>query len=106
MSSKALFSKFRTLTDPRDPKKTTLILAEIMFISLCAILCGADDWNAIRLFAKTKERWFRQRLILPSGFSVTITFNRVFAAIDPDEFVPGLINMRSCFAVSFLGISG
>ena len=68
-----------------------------MFISVCAILCGADDWNAIRLFAKTKERWFRQRLILSSGISVTITFNRVFAAIDPDEFVPGLINMCSCF---------
>ena len=38
-----------------------------MFISACAILCGADDWNAIKLFAKTKERWFRQHLTLPGG---------------------------------------
>ena len=86
MSAKALFSKFNTLTDPRDPKKTTHILAEIMFISVCAILCGADDWNAIRLFAKTKEKWFRRYLTLPGGIPVAITFNRVFAAIDPDEF--------------------
>lgn len=57
-----------------------------MFISVCAILCGADDWNAIRLFAKTKERWLRQHLTLPGGIPVAITFNRVFAAIDPDEF--------------------
>ncbi|USE34634.1 ISAs1 family transposase [Endozoicomonas sp. SCSIO W0465] len=42
--------------------------------------------NAIRLFAKTKERWFRQHLTLPGGIPVAITFNRVFAAIDPDEF--------------------
>ncbi|MCK5894309.1 MAG: transposase family protein [Endozoicomonadaceae bacterium] len=47
MSSKSLFFKFSTLTD----KKTTHILAEIMFISVCAILCGADDWNSIRWFA-------------------------------------------------------
>lgn len=55
-----------------------------MFISVCAILCGADDWNAIRLFAKTKEKWFRRYLTLPGGIPVAVTFNRVFAAIDPD----------------------
>ncbi|MCK5894925.1 MAG: transposase family protein [Endozoicomonadaceae bacterium] len=43
MSEKSLFFKFSTLADPRDPKKTTHILAEIMFISLYAILCGSDD---------------------------------------------------------------
>ncbi|MCK5893832.1 MAG: transposase family protein [Endozoicomonadaceae bacterium] len=48
MSAKSLFFKFSTLTDLRDPKKTTHILADIMFISVCAILCGADDWNSIR----------------------------------------------------------
>ncbi|MCK5894450.1 MAG: transposase family protein, partial [Endozoicomonadaceae bacterium] len=35
-------------------KKTIHILAEIMFISVCAILCGADDWNSIRWFAVMK----------------------------------------------------
>lgn len=86
MSAKALFSKFTTLTDNRDPKKTTHILAEIMFMSVCAILCGADDWNSIRLFAETKEDWFRKHLALPGGIPVAITFNRVFAALDPEEF--------------------
>jgi len=38
MSAKALFSKFSTLTNPRDPKKTTHTLAEIMFISVCTVL--------------------------------------------------------------------
>ena len=51
MSAKALFSKFSSLTDKRDLKKSTHILAEVMFMSVCAILCGADDWNSIRLFA-------------------------------------------------------
>ncbi len=75
MSTQALFSQLSTLTDKRDPKKTTHILAEIMFMSVCAILCGADDWNSIRLFAQNKERWFRQRLTLPGGIPAAITFN-------------------------------
>jgi len=86
MSTQALFSQLSTLTDKRDPKKTTHILAEIMFMSVCAILCGADDWNSIRLFAQSKESWFRQRLTLPGGIPAAITFNRIFAALEPEEF--------------------
>ena len=86
MSAKALFSKFSTLTDNRDPKKTTHIMAEVMFMSVCAILCGADDWNSIRLFAESKEDWFRKHLTLPGGIPVAITFNRIFATLDPEEF--------------------
>ena len=68
MSAKALFSKFTSFTDKRDPKKSTHILAEVMFMSVCAILCGADDWNSIRLFAEHKEDWFRKHLTLPAEF--------------------------------------
>lgn len=86
MSAKALFSKFTSLTDKRDPKKSTHILAEVMFMSVCAILCGADDWNGIRLFVEHKEEWFRKHLTMPGGIPVPITFNRIFAALDPEEF--------------------
>lgn len=55
-------------------------------MSVCAILCGADDWNSIRLFAEHKEDWFRKHLRLPGGIPVAITFNRIFAALDPEEF--------------------
>ena len=55
-------------------------------MSVCAILCGADDWNSIRLFAEHKEAWFRKHLTLPGGIPVPITFNRIFASLDPEEF--------------------
>ncbi len=86
MPSKALFTKFATLTDNRDPQKTTHVLAEVMFMSTSAILCGADDWNSIRLFAEHKEDWFRKHLTLPGGIPVAVTFNRIFAALDPEAF--------------------
>lgn len=31
-------------------------------MSACTILCGANDWNGIRLFAEHKEDWFRKHL--------------------------------------------
>ena len=49
-------------------------------MSVCGILCGADDWNSIRLFAEHKEDWFRKHLTLPGGIPVAITFNRIFAS--------------------------
>ena len=55
-------------------------------MSVCAILCGADDWNSIRLFAEHKESWFRKHLTLPGGIPAAITFNRIFAALEPEEF--------------------
>ena len=51
-----------------------------------AILCGADDWNSIRMFAVTREEWFRQYLSLPGGIPAAITFNRIFRALVPEEF--------------------
>ena len=55
-------------------------------MSVCAILCGADDWNSIRLFAEHKESWFRKHLTLPGGIPAAITINRIFAALEPEEF--------------------
>ena len=55
-------------------------------MSVYAILCGANDWNSIRLFVEHKEDWFRKHLSLPCGIPVAITFNRIFAALDPEEF--------------------
>ena len=55
-------------------------------MSVCAILCGADDWNSIRLFAEHKESWFRKHLTLPGGIPAAITFNRIFSALEPEEF--------------------
>ena len=81
-----LLSRFMTFTDERDPNNTTHILSEVLFMATCAILCGADDWNSIRMFAVTREEWFRQHLSLPGGIPAAITFNRIFRALVPEEF--------------------
>ena len=55
-------------------------------ISLCGVICGADDWSSIARFCESKEAWFKKFLSLPSGIPSHDTFQRIFSLIDPEQF--------------------
>ncbi|MFV0277588.1 MAG: ISAs1 family transposase [Parahaliea sp.] len=74
------------LKDPRQAAKCTHNLGEVVFMTTCALLCGADDWNGIELLAHEREDWFRQYLQLPGGVPSHDTFNRLFSLLDPGQF--------------------
>ena len=82
---------FSQLPDPRIDRQKRHSLHDIMVITICAVICGADNWVAIELFAKARESWFRKMLALPHGIPSHDTFGRLFAALDPEAF-------RECFA--------
>src|SRR5215210_5160706 len=82
---------FATLTDPRREHAKEHLLVDIVTITLCAVICGADDWVAVATFGRVKVAWLRTFLALPGGILSHDTFGRVFARLDPDEF-------RRCFA--------
>jgi predicted transposase YbfD/YdcC len=81
---------FATLADPRAERGKEHLLVDILTITLCAVICGADDWVAVATFGETKERWLRTFLALPNGIPSHDTFGRVFRLLDPDE-------LRRCF---------
>lgn len=53
------------------------------------MIAGAESWDDIALFGQTKAAWLGQFLALPNGIPSHDTFNRVFAALDPDQFRAG-----------------
>ena len=61
-------------------------LSDIFFITLCAAICGADDWASIEQFGKAKEKWFTAVLDLKHGIPSHDTFGRVFSLIDTQRF--------------------
>ena len=77
---------FRALPDPRVRRTRRHALVDILVITLCGVLCGADDWVAIARFGRAKRKWFRSFLALPHGIPSHDTFGRVFAALDPEAF--------------------
>jgi predicted transposase YbfD/YdcC len=61
-------------------------MEDIIFITISAVICGAETWNEIEDYGKSKETWLRQYLQLPAGIPSHDTFNRFFSALDPQEF--------------------
>lgn len=86
---------FAELTDPRVERTKEHLLQEILFIAIAAVLCGAETWNDIEFYGKTKRPWLKRFLRLPGGIPSHDTFNRVFSALDPEE-------LEACF-VAWIG---
>jgi predicted transposase YbfD/YdcC len=83
---RSLLHHFAGLTDPRVVPTCQHLLTDVLVIGLCAVLAGANSWNAIALFGQAKQKWFARFLALPHGIPSHDTFNRVFAALDPAAF--------------------
>ncbi len=57
-----LFDHFSTLPDPRVDRTKRHLLIDIIGLSICGVICGADGWEAIEEYGNTKEEWLRQFL--------------------------------------------
>jgi predicted transposase YbfD/YdcC len=73
--------------DPRINRRKAHDLVDILVIAICAMLCGAEGFNDMEDFGKAKRDWFKTFLGLRNGIPSHDTFNRVFAALDPKEFL-------------------
>jgi predicted transposase YbfD/YdcC len=78
---------FDEVTDPRrETANKRHRLTDVLTIATCAVICGADTWDAIAEYGGTKEPFFRRFLPLPNGIPSADTFARVFAKLRPDAF--------------------
>lgn len=67
-SPTALIEKnFSTLRDPRAKHSIEHQLLDIIAITLCATICGANDWEAVAEYGRTKSEWLQTFLALPNG---------------------------------------
>lgn len=76
---------FSTIKDPRLDRTKLHKLIDIITITLCAVISGAETWDDIELFGNCKYDWFKSFLELPNGIPSHDTFNRLFARLDPQQ---------------------
>lgn len=82
----SIIHHFSSIKDPRVNRQKKHRLQDIFFISICATICGADNWVAIEQFGLAKEAWFTELLGLEHGIPSHDTFGEVYAAIDTEQF--------------------
>lgn len=83
----SLIDELKTITDPRMDRTKDHDLIDILVIAICALLCAAESFNDMEDFGKAKQEWFKTFLKLRNGIPSHDTFNRVFAALDPKDFL-------------------
>jgi predicted transposase YbfD/YdcC len=81
-----LLDHFSKLPDPRVDRTKRHKLLDLIGLAICAVICGAEGWEAIEEYGKTKEEWLRQFLELPEGIPSHDTIRRVFIRLSPSRF--------------------
>jgi len=89
--SSSFMEHFAEVTEPRRGEPV-YPLQNILFIAVCAVICGADDFVAIAKFGRTKKDWFAKYLDLSAGIPSHDRFNAILALIRPAEFEKCLLN--------------
>jgi predicted transposase YbfD/YdcC len=82
-----LVEALKQVKDPRMDRTRAHLLTDILFIGICSTICTAESFNDMELFGKARHDWFKRFLELPNGIPSHDTFNRVFQAIDPKQFM-------------------
>jgi predicted transposase YbfD/YdcC len=97
----AIQTYFRSLNDPRRAPR--LLLIDIIVIAICAVICGANDWQQIATFGRQRSAWLQRFLRLPNGIPCLDTFERTFGRLNPRAFAAALARWMQALADS-LGV--
>ena len=78
---------FESIKDSRQEGKVKYNLLETIIITIIAAVAGAEHWNEIAMYCKSKGKWFKEELglELKNGIPTDDTFSRIFAIINPKE---------------------
>ena len=63
LSAFAVTRFFTRLRDPRRRHRKLHLLMDIITISICAVIAGANDWQEVVTFAQHRHRAYALRLL-------------------------------------------
>lgn len=86
-TSASFFDHFDAVEDPRIERCQRHKLCDILFLAVCAMIAGANDFVAMEKFGHAKRDWLKKFLELPNGIPSHDTIGRVFSLLDSDQFI-------------------
>ena len=83
---------FNSIPDPRVKRCRQHELIDILFLSICAVLCGADGWEEIEDFGHARLPWLTQFFPFENGIPIHDTIARVLSRLNPDAVQSSFIS--------------
>lgn len=94
---------FLQVPDPRSRQGKRHLLEDILLLTLLAVLCGAESWEAIEIFGKSKRKLIRMVLTLPHGIPSHDSIERVFQRLDSEYFEEAFVNFTKDLEITTEG---
>jgi predicted transposase YbfD/YdcC len=88
---RSVLTHFESLEDPRHTRNRLHLLGDVIVISVCGIIAGAEGPTGIARWAGHQEAWLKKFLKLPEGIPSRDCIRRVLSALKPSSF-------QGCFA--------
>ncbi|APW69037.1 ISAs1 family transposase [Salmonella enterica] len=97
MNLEKLMEHISIIPDYRQPWKVEHKLSDILLLTICAVISGAEGWEDIEDFGNAHFDFLKQYGDFEYGIPVHDTIARVVACINPKKFHECFINwMRDC----------
>ena len=87
MSIDAVFAQFfDNIHDPRQHAKIYYPFYDVLFLTVCAVIGGAEGWEDIEDFGEVHLPWFQSKGLFKNGIPVHDTIARIISGIKPEPF--------------------
>lgn len=84
--STSFIEHFSQLRDPRVERNKLYPLMEILLVAVCAMLSGAEGWEAMEEFGKAKLDWLRKFAPFANGVPPHDRLSAVISRLNPKTF--------------------
>ena len=74
------------LEAPRQTSKISYPLFDVLFLTVCAVIAGAEGWEDIENFGEVHIEWLQKKGLFPNGLPVHDTIARIVSRLNPAQF--------------------
>ena len=77
---------FSDLKDPRQATKIEYPFFDVLFLTVCAVIGGAEGWEDIEMFGEAHLEWLQHNGLFTKGLPVHDTIARIISRNKPEQF--------------------
>ena len=88
----SFLTHFSEVSDPRTHINVKHDFLDVIFLTVSAVLSGAEGWHDIEVFGKDKLSWLKQYRAFENGIPVDDTIARIIRVICPKQLNQAFLN--------------